>query len=205
MKKTQLIIAVFGACLLGLGASSTVAAEPSSDPTASASATAPPTASEAPKATTKMIQDATFALDPTDASFDLDVGDSTVPLNTSSSEDGKEVIRLVSDLLFGFGSAELSAAASAQLPTILAGIPQANPIQVNGHTDSIGDDASNLTLSQQRAQAVATAITSVRPDLVITVNGLGEADPVAANSNPDGSDNPLGRAENRRVEIIWEG
>ena len=35
--------------------------------------------------------------------------------------------------------------------------------------------------------------------------GYGEADPVASNTNPDGSDNPRGRALNRRVEIHYVG
>jgi photosystem I P700 chlorophyll a apoprotein A2 len=35
----------------------------------------------------------------------------------------------------------------------------------------------------------------------ITTKGMGEADPVAPNENPDGSDNPEGRQKNRRVEI----
>ena len=39
----------------------------------------------------------------------------------------------------------------------------------------------------------------------MTAVGYGEADPVAANTNPDGSDNPCGRALNRRVEIHYAG
>jgi outer membrane protein OmpA-like peptidoglycan-associated protein len=151
-----------------------------------------------------MSADATFLLDAADASFGLDRGDATVPVSSSISDGDHQVIRLVSDLLFAFGSAELSAAVSQQLPEILADIPQGHAVQINGYTDAIGDDGANLILSQQRAQAVASAVAAARPDLIATVAGFGEADPVAANANADGSDNPINRAANRRVEIVWQ-
>ena len=72
---------------------------------------------------------------------------------------------------------------------------------MTGHTDSIGDDASNLTLSQQRAQAVADAISAARSDLRLTVVGKGESDPVEPNEQ-GGEDNPEGRAKNRRVTVV---
>jgi outer membrane protein OmpA-like peptidoglycan-associated protein len=42
------------------------------------------------------------------------------------------------------------------------------------------------------------------PPSIITTRGLGETKPVAPNTNPDGSDNPHGRQQNRRVEITVE-
>jgi len=42
------------------------------------------------------------------------------------------------------------------------------------------------------------------PAANISTKGLGEQNPVAPNRNPDGSDNPIGRALNRRVPIIVE-
>jgi outer membrane protein OmpA-like peptidoglycan-associated protein len=70
-------------------------------------------------------------------------------------------------------------------------------IQVEGYTDNVGSDASNLTLSTARAKAVADFLTSqgIAPNRLTSV-GKGPADPVAPNDTPDG------RAQNRRVEII---
>jgi len=68
---------------------------------------------------------------------------------------------------------------------------------VEGHTDSDGDDASNLKLSEARAKAVVEAMA----DLGIAVDrltskGLGESKPMA------GNDSPEGKAQNRRVEFV---
>lgn len=70
-------------------------------------------------------------------------------------------------------------------------------IQVGGHTDSTGSADHNLTLSQQRAQAVGNILINngvepVRLDIV----GFGVTQPIASN------DTPTGRAQNRRVELI---
>ena len=75
---------------------------------------------------------------------------------------------------------------------------------IGGHTDSNGDDAYNQALSEQRAQSVQAALDSrLDDDFTFTVAGHGESQPVAANANDDGSDNPGGRALNRRVEITF--
>jgi outer membrane protein OmpA-like peptidoglycan-associated protein len=72
-------------------------------------------------------------------------------------------------------------------------------IVVEGHTDSQGTDAHNMTLSQNRADAVRNYIVQrgYGGDL-IRANGMGEGQPVASNGNAEG------RANNRRVEIIIE-
>jgi len=76
-----------------------------------------------------------------------------------------ESISVGSDVLFAFGSAELSPAATAQLAGVNARIASENPvaIRVEGHTDGIGDDAANQTLSAQRAAAVAAVLTAGVP------------------------------------------
>lgn len=69
-------------------------------------------------------------------------------------------------------------------------------VDVIGHTDSTGSDAYNLTLSQRRADSVATYLSSngvLRARMA--TEGQGEQQPIADN----GSEN--GRAANRRVEI----
>lgn len=69
-------------------------------------------------------------------------------------------------------------------------------VDIYGHTDSTGDDNYNLELSQRRAQSVATYLGSQRVDnRRFLVTGVGEARPIAGNSNN------AGRAQNRRVEI----
>lgn len=70
-------------------------------------------------------------------------------------------------------------------------------IEINGHTDNVGNDESNMTLSQKRAAAVVTyllgkGIAGTRLDSA----GFGETQPVAPNETDEG------RALNRRVEFV---
>ena len=75
-------------------------------------------------------------------------------------------------------------------------------IEITGHTDSKGSEAYNKALSQRRADAVAKYLKDkgVPKDHIITT-AAGESQPIAPNTNPDGTDNPDGRAKNRRTEI----
>ena len=69
-------------------------------------------------------------------------------------------------------------------------------VQVAGHTDNTGSDAYNQTLSEKRAQAVASYLGAQGVQQVrLLVVGFGEGHPIADNSTADG------RAQNRRVEI----
>lgn len=69
-------------------------------------------------------------------------------------------------------------------------------IDVNGHTDSVGDDNSNFRLSERRALSVANYITSQGNDpRRFSVLGFGETQPIASNATE------AGRAQNRRVEL----
>nr|WP_255713989.1 OmpA family protein [Pelagibacterium xiamenense] len=69
-------------------------------------------------------------------------------------------------------------------------------VDIIGYTDSTGSDSYNLTLSQQRATAVARVLSQNGVDSRrFFVEGRGEANPVASN------DTEAGRAQNRRVEI----
>ena len=69
-------------------------------------------------------------------------------------------------------------------------------VKVAGHTDDVGADAANQTLSEKRASTVATYLETrgVSPQRLSAV-GYGERSPVAPNSSPNGRD------QNRRVEI----
>jgi OOP family OmpA-OmpF porin len=76
-------------------------------------------------------------------------------------------------------------------------------VEVAGHTDSIGSDAYNQKLSEHRAKAVYEYLTSNGVDAGRLVGpvGYGKSRPIAPNTNPDGTDNPEGRAQNRRTEL----
>ncbi|WP_430503070.1 OmpA family protein [Micromonospora trifolii] len=116
-------------------------------------------------------------------------------------------LTLAADVLFAFGRADLSPAARARLDEIAERLRThaKGKVQIDGHTDSVGDDAQNLTLSRRRAQAVRDALTATLADSGITyeINGFGETRPVAPNT-VDGKDNPKGRTSNRRVEIRFD-
>ena len=71
-----------------------------------------------------------------------------------------------------------------------------NLIQIVGYTDSTGNYNYNMQLSQQRAQSVATYLTSQGVSgQYLSVKGMGPADPIASNATADG------RAQNRRVQV----
>lgn len=114
------------------------------------------------------------------------------------------VITLEDSVLFDFGSSELRGEASTTLTNLATVIKdsKAPKVQVQGHTDSVSDDAFNQKLSEQRAQAVSSALKSDGVAADLEAVGYGETKPVAPNENPDGSDNPGGRRLNRRVEVF---
>ena len=76
-------------------------------------------------------------------------------------------------------------------------------IQIYGYTDSVGSVGFNLELSRRRANAVAEWLIArkVVDPKTVRAEGLGKTNFVASNTRPDGSDNPVGRQKNRRVEI----
>jgi outer membrane protein OmpA-like peptidoglycan-associated protein len=122
--------------------------------------------------------------------------------------DGNTVITLPESVLFDFDEYELLPEAAETLDRIAETIAffEAAPVQVAGHTDSKGAPEYNRTLSEQRADAVVDYLlgTGAASNRITSV-GFGETQPVAPNTNDDGSDNPEGRAQNRRVEIAIEG
>ncbi len=121
---------------------------------------------------------------------------------------GNEIfVALPADTLFAFDQADVLPAAEANLRTLaeLIGKTQ-GPVQLNGYTDAKGDDAYNLALSKRRADAVkAWLAANGVPEARLQSVGFGEADPVAPNQRPDGSDDAQGRAQNRRVVAVIPG
>ncbi|WP_250446357.1 OmpA family protein [Actinotalea sp. C106] len=154
--------------------------------------------------TAAMLDDAVLDLSASaqDAVLPLVVEGSVIGLERTTETEEETVVTLTSDLLFEFGKADLTAASTSAIAEIAQVVPQGAEVQVDGYTDSLGGDEINLPLSERRAQAVADAIATARPDLVLTVEGHGSADPVAPNE-VDGGDNPGGRAQNRRVELTY--
>lgn len=113
-------------------------------------------------------------------------------------------IALPADTLFEFDKAEIRAEAEANLRTLaqLIGKTQGT-VQLKGYTDAKGEDAYNLRLSEQRANAVKAWLAGNGvPETRLQAVGFGEADPVAPNQKPDGSDDESGRAKNRRVVAV---
>ena len=112
-------------------------------------------------------------------------------------------IKLPSDVLFEFGKSDLTPAAQAALDEVDSQIEATTgTVTIEGHTDAIGDDASNQLLSEARAASVQASLQEkMGSGFTFNVVGFGESRPMAPNTNPDGSDNPDGRAQNRRVEI----
>ncbi|MCZ8114571.1 OmpA family protein [Silanimonas sp.] len=103
-------------------------------------------------------------------------------------------------LYFATGSADLlpaSDAAIAAAATLLQARPDLR-LDIQGHTDNVGNDATNLTLSRRRAQAVADALVKSHgiDRARLGVRGFGASRPVADNATD------AGRAQNRRVELV---
>ena len=120
-------------------------------------------------------------------------------------EDGPDTMMMSSDVLFSFGKAELAPDAIATLASIGETFAEAGVIEVLGHTDAIGSEANNLALGQQRAEAVRAWLLSNSniPAERVIATGVGEGDPVAPNTTENGQDDPIGRAQNRRVEFAF--
>lgn len=115
-------------------------------------------------------------------------------------------ISLPADVLFNFDKADIrpdAAQALRQTLTVIRYYKEA-PIQIEGHTDSKGSDGYNQALSERRAQSVQQWLVSQGNVSAssITTQGYGESRPRVQNTQPDGSDDPVGRQLNRRVEII---
>lgn len=117
-----------------------------------------------------------------------------VPLNTLSA--GSTIA--LRNIFFNTASYELLPASNAELDKLvklLQGTPNLR-IELGGHTDNVGADAANLTLSDQRAKAVRDYVIAKGVDGTrITAKGYGETKPVATNETEEG------RAQNRRTEV----
>ena len=115
------------------------------------------------------------------------------------SRDGDVIkLNLPDGVTFDFAKYDLKSQFYPALNTIASTLKEYNQtiVEVSGHTDSIGSDAANQTLSDRRANAVSSYLIGqgVQRERFEVV-GMGERYPVASN------DTDSGRALNRRVEI----
>lgn len=126
--------------------------------------------------------------------------------NGSDSESAtQDAITLRSDVLFHFDKSNLTPTAHSILGRLAPQIKSRaiGPVKITGYTDSIGTDAVNIPLSNARAHSVVAALQPLTPGVSYESSGRGSSDPVAPNTKPDGSDDPAGRALNRRVTIVF--
>ncbi|MEG3789063.1 OmpA family protein [Lysobacter sp. CCNWLW3] len=107
-------------------------------------------------------------------------------------------LNMPSNITFAFNSSQLESQFYPVLDNVASTLQEYNQtiVEVAGHTDSIGTDAVNQRLSEQRAASVGNYLMSrglVRDRFILT--GAGKTRPIASNDTEEG------RAQNRRVEI----
>jgi outer membrane protein OmpA-like peptidoglycan-associated protein len=118
----------------------------------------------------------------------------------SVTRNGSEIVlNMPGNITFNTGSADLNASFFTVLDSVSAVVKEYNKtiIDVSGHTDNVGSDQSNMSLSQRRASTVGNYLQSkgVQPQRIATT-GYGETHPIASNDTAEG------RAQNRRVELV---
>jgi outer membrane protein OmpA-like peptidoglycan-associated protein len=111
---------------------------------------------------------------------------------------------ILNNVFFEFGSAKISNDSKSELNKLFSLLSN-NPsisVEIQGHTDSKGNNKFNKKLSQERAESVQKFLTNKGiKKLRVSAVGYGEKQPIAKNTNEDGSDNEEGRALNRRIEL----
>ncbi len=111
----------------------------------------------------------------------------------------------IPNILYEFDRSNMVESSKLSLDTTVLKLMEINPeliIEIQAHTDSKGNDQYNLKLSQKRAESVVTYLKRKGIDQSrLRAQGYGETKPIAPNENADGSDNPEGRAKNRRTDF----
>jgi len=120
----------------------------------------------------------------------------------ATRDSARGLIANMSDVLFRSGSYELLPGARERLAKV-SGIILAYPslhVAVEGHTDSVGSDEYNQSLSEHRAESVRDYFVQQGISTgAIEARGFGKTEPIASNDTPEG------RQQNRRVELILSG
>ena len=112
-----------------------------------------------------------------------------------------EVVLTDQDVRFGFDRTELSPEAKAALDRFAEGLKTENRnvyVEIQGHTDAVGQDGYNEELGLERAEAVRLYLNREHglPLHRMNVISYGEASPLADNGSREG------RAQNRRVALV---
>lgn len=135
-------------------------------------------------------------LDKQEAALRQQIGNNNIDIQNTGD---RLIVTLPQNILFATDSTAVSPSIQGDLIAVARNLqqyPDTN-VQVIGHTDNTGDASYNQGLSQRRAQAVASILTSNGvPSFRVSSIGRGEDQPVASNLTPEG------RAQNRRVEIV---
>lgn len=112
---------------------------------------------------------------------------------------------VLSNIYYEFNKSELSELAKKSIDTTLLELMEKATdiiVEVDAHTDSVGNADYNKNLSQERADNVVNYLIGKGIDKKrLIAKGYGSERPVAPNFKPDGSDNPDGREKNRRTEF----
>jgi outer membrane protein OmpA-like peptidoglycan-associated protein len=113
-------------------------------------------------------------------------------------------IFVLENIYYNFNRAEIREDAAKELDKLVQLLID-NPeikIELGSHTDSVDSESFNILLSQRRAESAVQYIVQngIAPDRLVA-KGYGESKPIARNTNPDGTDNPVGRQKNRRTEF----
>lgn len=127
----------------------------------------------------------------------LDLQRQIAELNARETDRG--LVVTLGDLLFATGKSDLAGGAGPNLDKLAAFLGEygERTVLIEGHTDSVGSEQSNLLLSRRRAESVKSYLASRGVQLHrLTTTGLGQSWPVASN------DTAKGRQQNRRVEVI---
>ncbi len=129
-----------------------------------------------------------------------------ITLDTIMVLDRKERNRIfrLENIYFGYDSAVIRKEAARELDKLVTLLNDNSDlkIEMGSHTDSVASDVYNIQLSQRRAEATVNYLIRKGIDPArLVAKGYGESKPIARNTNPDGSDNPVGRQRNRRTEF----
>jgi outer membrane protein OmpA-like peptidoglycan-associated protein len=120
----------------------------------------------------------------------------------ATRDSARGLIANMSDVLFRSGRYELLPGARERLAKV-SGIVLAYPtlhLEVEGHTDSVGTDEYNLSLSERRAEAVRDYFVQQGvSSKSVEARGFGKTEPIASNDTAEG------RQQNRRVELVLSG
>jgi outer membrane protein OmpA-like peptidoglycan-associated protein len=142
------------------------------------------------------VRDILITVETADGTFGVTTGGPTTTVTVQA------------DVLFPSGKYSLTPAANAKIEAVSGELHTrraSGSITVGGHADSVGNPQDNQVLSERRARTVSSALKPLVRDLNVALlaQGFGETRPVRPNKKPDGSDNPEGRARNRRVTVTF--